>query len=127
MDAAVTTSPSNATEEAAALASRRGIGVNHVTLVGRLTSNPETAETRLGVRATIRLATNERTEPEFHRVTFWGSLAQVVTSHLVKGRLIYVEGRLHNSEWQNEAGARQRSYEIIADNFQFLDRPTVEA
>jgi single-strand DNA-binding protein len=100
-----------------------GPSVNHVTLVGRLTADPEMVDTRAGKKANLRVATNGGEAPEFHQVSFWGSRAQTAGEYLQKGRLIYLEGRLHSSSWQDATGAKHRSYEILGDTFQFLDSP----
>ena len=101
----------------------RGLGVNHVTLVGRLAADPEVNTTRAGSVTRLRVATNERPEAEFHSVSPWGSLGQVAASHLRSGRIVYLEGRLHNSAWTASDGTARRGYEVIAEAMQFLDAP----
>jgi hypothetical protein len=76
-----------------------------VILVGRLTSDPEISYMPSGTAVTqLRLATNEGEEPEFHQLRAWGKLAEFAGSYLKKGRLVYVEGRLHWSNWQASDG-----------------------
>ncbi|MGH2443748.1 MAG: single-stranded DNA-binding protein [Chloroflexota bacterium] len=58
--------------------------------------------------ATLRLATNEREEPEFHDVVVWRNLAEAAAQYLNKGRLLYVEGRLHGRTWQAQDGTSRR-------------------
>jgi single-strand DNA-binding protein len=92
-----------------------------VVLVGRLTAEPELRFTPAGVAVcNLRLATNERDEPEYHDLVVWRELAQICAAHLSKGRLIYVEGRLHSHTWQAQDGSTRRSVEVAADEIQFL-------
>src|SRR3989442_1774838 len=83
----------------------RGPALNRVTLVGRLASDPELHYTPSGSAvAQLRLATNEGEEPQFHSLSAWGKLAEFAGEYLKKGRLLYVEGRLHWSTWQAADG-----------------------
>jgi single-strand DNA-binding protein len=87
----------------------RGPAVNRVILVGRLTGDPELSYVPSGTAVTqLRLATNEGEQPEFHQLRAWGKVAEFASSYLKKGRLVYVEGRLHWSSWQ-AADGRQRT------------------
>jgi single-strand DNA-binding protein len=73
-----------------------------VILVGRIASAPELRYTPSGSAvAQLRLATNEGEEPQFHQLSAWGKLAEFAASYLKKGRLLYVEGRLHWSSWRS--------------------------
>src|SRR3984893_16882908 len=105
----------------------RGPSVNRVILVGRLASDPELHYTPSGSAVTqLRLATNEGEEPEFHALSAWGKLAEFAGSYLKKGRLVYVEGRLHWSTWKASDGSTRRSCEVRVGNLQVLDqRPEV--
>src|SRR6266566_5242123 len=102
----------------------RGPAVNRVTLVGRLASDPELHYTPSGSAVTqLRLATNEGEEPEFHSLSAWGKLAG---SYLKKGRLVYLEGRLHWSTWKASDGSTRRSCEVRVGTLQVLDqRPEI--
>ena len=105
----------------------RGPAVNRVILVGRLASDPELHYTPSGSAvAQLRLATNEGEEPEFHSLSAWGKLAEFAGSYLKKGRLVYLEGRLHWSTWKASDGSTRRSCEVRVGNLQVLDqRPEV--
>ena len=105
----------------------RGPAVNRVILVGRLASDPELHYTPSGSAvAQLRLATNEGEEPEFHSLSAWGKLAEFAGSYLKKGRLVYLEGRLHWSTWKASDGSTRRSCEVRVSNLQVLDqRPDV--
>ena len=105
----------------------RGPAVNRVTLVGRLAGDPELHYTPSGTAVTqLRLATNEGEEPEFHSLSAWGKLAEFAGEYLKKGRLIYLEGRLHWSTWKAADGSSRRSCEVRVGTLQVLDqRPEV--
>jgi single-strand DNA-binding protein len=62
-------------------------------------------------------------DTEWHRVTCFNGLGRVVARHAVKGMLVSVRGRIHNSKWTDKDGIERYGYEIIADDVQFLNRP----
>jgi len=107
--------------------------INKVTLIGRLTAAPEMKETKTGVQVTtMRVATNyyykskdgiNASQAEFHDVTCWGKLAEVVCDHLKVGAAVYVEGRIRTNSWEKEDGQKQYKKEIIARTVNFLDAP----
>ena len=105
--------------------------INKVTLIGRLTRKPEERTTPSGQRlASFSLATNhvwkdqkskeKRDRTEFHRITVWGRLADIVTAYLDKGSRIYVEGRLQYRDWKDKAGQKRIMTEVIADEIIML-------
>ena len=101
----------------------RGPAVNRVILVGRLVADPELSYMPSGSAVSqLRLATNEGEQPEFHQLRAWGKLAEFAGSYLKKGRLLYVEGRLHWSSWQAPDGSRRRSGEVRVGSLQVLDQ-----
>ena len=101
----------------------RGPALNRVHLVGRLVADPELRYTPSGNPvAQLRLATNEGEEPEFHQLSAWGKHAEFAASYLKKGRLLYVEGRLHWSSWQAADGSNRRSCEVRVGTLQVLDQ-----
>ena len=101
----------------------RGPALNRVILVGRLASDPELHYTPSGSAVTqLRLATNEGAEPQFHNLSAWGKVAEFAGTYLKKGRLLYVEGRLHWSSWQAPDGSRRRSGEVRVGSLQVLDQ-----
>jgi single-strand DNA-binding protein len=101
----------------------RGPAVNRVTLVGRLASDPEFHYTPSGTAvAQLRLATNEGEEPQFHNLSAWSNVAEFAGNYLQKGRLLYIEGRLHWSTWQAADGSMRRSCEVRVSNLQALDQ-----
>ena len=95
--------------------------------------DPEVRSLETGVKvARIRLATterifnrqtNENTEhTEWHTVTLWRGLADVVDKYVRKGSQIYVEGSLRTREWQDQQGNRRFSTEIQAAELKLLGR-----
>ena len=101
----------------------RGPALNRVLLVGRLASDPELRYTPSGSAvAQLRLATNEGEEPQFHQLSAWGKLAEFAASYLKKGRLLYIEGRLHWSSWQAADGSTRRGCEVRIGNLQVLNQ-----
>ncbi len=101
-------------------------------LVGRVGNDPEQRYTQNSAMVvTLSLATNdvwtdrqtnERQErTEWHRVVFFGKLAEISHEYVKKGRQIYVEGRLQTRKWQDQKTGQDRwSTEIIATDMQLL-------
>lgn len=106
--------------------------INKVILVGNVGVDPEVRSLETGVKvARIRLATTERmfnrqtnesTEhTEWHTITLWRGLAEVVDKYVRKGSQIYVEGRLRSREWERD-GQKHYATEIVADELKLLGR-----
>jgi single-strand DNA-binding protein len=105
-----------------------GTSVNRVILVGRLVATPELRTTTSGLHvATVRIATNDRERPEFHDVVLWRQLADFATSHMTKGRLAYIEGRLQSRTWEAPDGTKRRTVEVVADRFKALSSKQASA
>jgi single-strand DNA-binding protein len=99
----------------------RGASVNRVILVGRLVATPELRETGNGIHVTtVRVATNDREQAEFHDVVLWRQYADFAAAYLTKGRQVYVEGRLQGRTWQAADGTQRRTIEVVADQFRAL-------
>ncbi|SAK73689.1 single-strand binding protein [Caballeronia pedi] len=105
--------------------------VNKVILVGNLGADPETRYLPSGdAVASIRLATTDRykdkasgemkEQTEWHRVSFFGRLAEIVNEYLKKGSSVYIEGRIRTRKWTDQAGQERYSTEIVADQLQML-------
>ncbi|WP_323072956.1 single-stranded DNA-binding protein [Mycetohabitans endofungorum] len=105
--------------------------VNKVILVGNLGADPETRYLPSGDAVTnIRLATTDRYKDkasgefkeltEWHRVVFFGRLAEIAAEYLKKGSPVYVEGRIRTRKWQDQSGQDRYSTEIVADSMQLL-------
>ena len=107
--------------------------VNKVILVGNVGVDPEVRTTESGVKvARVRLATteriynrqtNENTElTEWHTITLWRGLADVVDRYVRKGSQLYIEGRLRTREWTDKDNIKRYSTEIMADEMKLLGR-----
>ncbi len=55
--------------------------------------------------------------------TCFNGLGRTIAQHAVKGMLVSVRGRLHNTRWTDGEGVERFGYEVIADDVQFLNRP----
>jgi single-strand DNA-binding protein len=106
-------------------------GVNKVILVGNLGADPETRYTAGGSAVTnVRLATTDawkdkqsgeqQERTEWHRVVFWGRLAEIAAEYLRKGSQIYVEGRIQTRKWQGQDGQDRWTTEIVGNDMQML-------
>ena len=104
-------------------------GINKVILVGHLGRDPEVRTVESGVKvARFSLATTEtfkdkngerKDQTEWHNVICWRNLAEIAEKYLVKGRQIYVEGRLRTRSWEDN-GVKKYTTEVYADNFVML-------
>jgi single-strand DNA-binding protein len=104
--------------------------VNKVILIGNLGRDPETRYMPDGGAVTnVSIATTEswkdkngekQEKTEWHRVAFFGKLAEIAGEYLKKGSQIYVEGRLQTRKWQDKDGQDKYSTEIVADRMQML-------
>jgi single-strand DNA-binding protein len=106
--------------------------VNKVILVGNLGADPETRYMPSGDAITnIRIATTDRWKDkasgemkeatEWHRIAFFGRLAEVAGQYLKKGSQVYVEGRLKTREWEKD-GVKRYTTEIVADEMKMLGK-----
>tara|TARA_B100000700_G_C15033772_1_gene851812 strand:+ start:2466 stop:2903 length:438 start_codon:yes stop_codon:yes gene_type:complete len=107
-------------------------GVNKVILVGNLGQKPEMRYTKdQQPIANFSIATSESWKDkssgdmmertEWHNVTFFGRIAEVVERYLDKGSKVYVEGRLQTDKWEDENGNKRSATKIIGSNMQMLD------
>ena len=104
--------------------------VNKVILIGNLGRDPETRYMPDGGAVTnVSIATTEswkdkngekQEKTEWHRVAFFGKLAEIAGEYLKKGSQVYVEGRLQTRKWQDKDGQDKYTTEIIADRMQML-------
>ena len=106
-------------------------GVNKVILVGNLGKDPEVRYSPNGQAiANITIATSEswkdkttgdkQEKTEWHRVVFFGKLAEIAGEYLKKGGQVYVEGRLQTRKWQDKEGHDRYTTEIVANEMQML-------
>lgn len=105
--------------------------LNKVMLIGNLGKDPEVRYTGSGQAvATFPLATSERfknkqsgeweEKTEWHRVTLWGKQAEVAKEYLVKGKTVFIEGRLQTRKWTDRDGNERYSTEIVGERMQML-------
>ena len=104
--------------------------VNKVILVGNLGRDAEVRFTPGGQPvATLNLATTEQwndkegqrqEKTEWHRIVLWGKQAESLQQYLVKGKQIYVEGRLQTRQWDDKDGVKRYTTEIKADRITLL-------
>ncbi|OYD24557.1 single-stranded DNA-binding protein [Oceanimonas baumannii] len=101
-------------------------GINKVILIGHLGQDPEVRYMPNGnAVANITLATSEtwrdkqngeqRERTEWHRVVFFGKLAEIAGEYLRKGSQVYVEGRLQTRKWQDQGGQDRYTTEVVVD------------
>lgn len=105
--------------------------VNKVILIGNLGQAPDVRITNSGSKvAEISLATtsyftrdNERVEKtQWHTVTLWNNLAEIVERYTGKGSSVYIEGRLETEKWVDSNGQNRYTTKIIAESVQLLDK-----
>src|SRR3989338_3952578 len=105
--------------------------LNKVILIGNLTRDPELRYTPAGTAVcTFGVATNRswttqtgetKEETEFHRIVAWNKLGELCSQLLVKGRKVYVEGRLTTHSWTAQDGTQRTSTEIVIEDMIILD------
>ena len=105
--------------------------LNRVQLIGNLTRDPELRYTPSGTAVcSFGLATNrswttdtgeKHEEAEFHNIVSWNKLAELCSQFLVKGRKVYVEGRLSTRSWQGQDGQQRNRTEVVIDDMILLD------
>jgi single-strand DNA-binding protein len=105
--------------------------INRVVLTGNLTRDPELRSTNNGTSVCgLRVAVNTRRKDpntgewtdkaNYFDVTVWGAQGENCAQYLQKGRPVAVDGRLEWREWEDKAGNKRQSVDIIADSVQFL-------
>ena len=106
-------------------------GVNKVILVGNLGQKPEMRYTATQTAvANLSIATREswkdkesgenRDKTEWHRVVFFGSLAEIAEKYLDKGSSVYVEGKIQTRKWQDKDGNDRYTTEVLGNQLTML-------
>lgn len=104
--------------------------LNHITIMGRLTRDPELRRTGSGIAvASFTLAVdrdfpnkeNGEKETDFIDCVAWRQTGEFVSKYFTKGRMAVVSGRLQIRKWQNDQGENRYSTEVVADNVYFGD------
>jgi len=109
------------------------MNINKVTLVGRLTRDPEIRTTNSGSTvASVSMATNrywtdasgqKQEATEFHNLVIFGKLAELAGQYLVKGQECYFEGRLQTRSYVGKDNVERRVTEVVVTEMQFGSRP----
>ena len=105
--------------------------VNKVILVGNIGKDPEVRYLQSGDQiCNVTLATSEKYKDkasgeykentEWHRVVFFGKLAEICGQYLQKGKKIYVDGRIRTNKWQDKEGNERYTTEIIGSEMKML-------
>ena len=104
--------------------------LNHITVMGRLTRDPEIRHTASGTPcASFTIAVdrdfgkneNGEKETDFIDCVAWRNTAEFVSKYFNKGRMAVVSGRLQIRKWTDKDGNQRRSAEVVADNVYFGD------
>ena len=108
------------------------MSVNKVILLGNLGQDPELKYLPDGKAvcnftiATSESWTDERQQKhervEWHRIVIYGKLAEIAQQYTSKGSKVYIEGRLQTRSWDDKAGSKRYTTEIIVKSIQFLSR-----
>lgn len=105
--------------------------MNKVVLIGRLTRDPELRFTAGSGSAvtTFTLAVDRnfknkdgQREADFIPIVVWNKLAEVIANNVTKGRLVAVSGRIQTRTYEGNDGQKRYVTEVVADDFQFLDK-----
>lgn len=103
--------------------------LNHVTIMGRLTRDPELRHTQSGAAVSsftlavdrdFKSHSGER-ETDFVNCTAWKSVAEFTARYLSRGRLAIVEGRLQSRRYTDKDGNNRTAYEVVASSVYFGD------
>ena len=106
-------------------------GINKVIVLGNLGADPDARFMPNGNAVTnISVATSEswidkesgdrQERTEWHRVAFFGRLAEIASEYLKKGSQVYIEGKLRTRKWEDKEGNDRWTTEIIANEMQML-------
>jgi single-strand DNA-binding protein len=110
--------------------------LNHITIMGRLTRDPELRRTGSGTAvASFTLAVDRdfsgkdggEKETDFIDCTVWRNTAEFVSKYFTKGRMAVVSGRLQIRNWTDKEGNKRRSAEVVAENVYFGDSKREES
>ena len=109
-------------------------GLNRVTLIGNLGSDPEyktlqdgtpVASFKIATTETYRLKTGEiESHTDWHTIIAWRALATFAHQYVHKGSLLYVEGKLRQRQYEDKDGQKKYVTEVIAEQIVLLDKKT---
>ena len=112
--------------------------LNKIQIIGNVGRDPESRTMPSGDSVcNISVATSDRYKDketgevkeavEWHRVAFFGKLAEIAGQYLKKGSQVYVEGRLRTRKWTDASGVEKYSTEIVAESLQMLGGKPADA
>ena len=107
-------------------------GVNKAIILGNVGNDPELKYTANGnAIANISIATSEswkdkqtgqkQEKTEWHKVSAFGRLAEIIGEYVKKGSKVYIEGKIQTRKWQDKNGEDRYTTEIVANELQLLD------
>jgi len=106
-------------------------GVNKAIIIGSVGKDPEVRATADGnCIVNFSVATSESYKDksgnkventEWHRVSAFGKLAEIIRDYVVKGSKVYIEGKIKTRKWQDKEGKDQYTTEIVVNELQMLD------
>lgn len=106
--------------------------LNKAMIIGNLTRDPELKKTTSGQSVcSFSIATNrvytdasgqKKDQPDYHNIVAWGKLGEICGQYLVKGKKVYVDGRMQTRDWDGQDGVKRYRTEIVAENMIMLDR-----
>jgi single-strand DNA-binding protein len=105
--------------------------INKVILIGRLGKDPEVKYSQDGSAITnFSIATDESwkdkagekvQKTEWHKIVTYKKLAEICANYLVKGKLVFIEGKIQTRSWEDKEGVKRYTTEIVASNMQMLE------
>lgn len=105
------------------------MNINQMTIIGHITKDPVHKNYAEGKNlTTFTIATNRKVknkkgkEAEFHNIVTFGRLAEICKDYLKKGRLVYIQGRLRTSSWEDENKQKRYKTDVIAREMLILDK-----
>ena len=105
--------------------------MNTVSLIGRLTADPDIRAGEKHESASFRLAvprpSSDKDAADFIDIVTFDTLAATCAEYLTKGRQVAVTGRLRLNEWTTPDGERRSKLQVVADDVTFLDKPKASA
>ena len=101
-------------------------------LIGNLTRDPELRKTTTGQSVcSFSIATNrvytdasgqKKDQPDYHNIVAWGKLGEICGQYLVKGKKVYIDGRMQTRDWDGQDGVKRYRTEVVAESMIMLDR-----
>lgn len=104
--------------------------LNHITLMGRLTRDPELRYTQSGIAvASFTIAVDRdfgskdggEKQTDFIDIVAWRQTGEFASKYFTKGMLVAISGRLQVRDWQDKEGNKRRTAEVVADNCYFAE------